>query len=64
VLHGVEDTVSPPQRSEGHMALFPSGTAHHVVAGAGHFMPREQPQAVVDALLTLLARTPAPSTRS
>jgi pimeloyl-ACP methyl ester carboxylesterase len=57
VLHGAEDTVSPPQRSEGHMAFFSAGTARHVVAGAGHFMPREQPRAVVDALLTLLSRT-------
>ena len=57
VLHGAEDTVSPPQRSVGHMALFPAGTARHVVAGAGHFMPREQPAAVVDALLTLVAQT-------
>lgn len=54
VLHGADDGVSPPRRSEAHMALFPPGTARHVVAGAGHFMPREQPQAVVDALLTLL----------
>jgi pimeloyl-ACP methyl ester carboxylesterase len=57
VLHGAEDTVSPPHRSAGHMALFPAGTARHVVAGAGHFMPREQPGAVVDALLTLFAQT-------
>jgi pimeloyl-ACP methyl ester carboxylesterase len=54
VLHGAEDGVSPPRRSEGHMALFPAGTARHIVAGAGHFLPREQPGAVVDALLTLL----------
>jgi pimeloyl-ACP methyl ester carboxylesterase len=40
------------------MALFPAGTARHVVAGAGHFMPREQPRAVVEALLTLLSRKP------
>jgi pimeloyl-ACP methyl ester carboxylesterase len=64
VLHGAEDMVSPPQRSEGHMALFPPGTARHVIAGAGHFMPRERPQAVVDALLTLLKGTPSSSTRS
>jgi pimeloyl-ACP methyl ester carboxylesterase len=57
VLHGAEDGVSPPHRSAGHMALFPTGTARHVVAGAGHFMPREQPSAVADALLTLLSRT-------
>jgi pimeloyl-ACP methyl ester carboxylesterase len=58
VLHGAEDGVSRPQRSEGDMALFPAGTARHIVAGAGHFMPREQPHAVVDALLSLLARAP------
>lgn len=57
VLHGAEDYVSPPHRSEGHMAHFPAGTARHVVAGVGHFMPREQPRAVVDALLTLLSST-------
>lgn len=57
VLHGAEDMVSPPHRSAGHMALFPAGTRRHVVAGAGHFMPREQPGAVIDALRTLLAQT-------
>lgn len=54
VLHGAEDGVSPLRRSEADMALFPAGTARHVVADAGHFMPREQPGAVVNALLTLL----------
>src|SRR5213594_4511800 len=54
VLVGAEDAVSSPRRSEGDMALFPAATARHVVAGAGHFMPREQPDAVVDALRTLL----------
>jgi pimeloyl-ACP methyl ester carboxylesterase len=39
------------------MAFFPAGTVRHVVAKAGHFMPREQPDAVVEALLTLLSRT-------
>jgi pimeloyl-ACP methyl ester carboxylesterase len=37
------------------MELFPAATARHVVAGVGHFMPREQPGAVVDALLSLLS---------
>lgn len=57
VLHGADDTVSRPQRSERDMAMFPPGTARHVITGAGHFMPREKPQAVVEALLTLLAST-------
>jgi pimeloyl-ACP methyl ester carboxylesterase len=55
VLHGADDTVSPPRRSEVEMSMFPAGTPRHVVPGAGHFMPREKPQAVVDALLSLLS---------
>jgi pimeloyl-ACP methyl ester carboxylesterase len=54
VLHGAEDTVAPPHRSEGHLALFPAGTERRVVSGGGHFLPREQPKAVVDAMLHLL----------
>jgi pimeloyl-ACP methyl ester carboxylesterase len=55
VLHGADDTVSPPRRSEADMSMFPAGTARHIVPGAGHFMPREKPQAVVDALCSLLS---------
>ncbi|MBM3225219.1 MAG: alpha/beta hydrolase [Candidatus Tectomicrobia bacterium] len=57
VLHGADDMVSRPQRSEGDMAMFPPGTVRKVIPGVGHFMPREKPQVVVDALLTLLAST-------
>jgi pimeloyl-ACP methyl ester carboxylesterase len=57
VLHGAEDTVVPPHRSEGHLARFPAGTARRVVAGAGQFLPREQPAAIAEAILELLART-------
>ena len=54
VLHGAEDTVGPPGRSEGELSHFPAGTERRVVAGVGHFMPRERPGAVVDALRALL----------
>jgi pimeloyl-ACP methyl ester carboxylesterase len=57
VLHGAEDTVDPPYRSERHLALFPAGTERRVVAGGGHFLPWEQPAAIADAMLKLLART-------
>jgi pimeloyl-ACP methyl ester carboxylesterase len=56
ILHGGDDAVSLSRITERELALFPAATARHVVAGAGHFLPREQPgaAAVVDALLTLL----------
>jgi pimeloyl-ACP methyl ester carboxylesterase len=57
ILHGRDDGVDAPRHSEKHPALFPDGTERHVIPDAGHFLPREQPGAVVDALLSLLART-------
>jgi pimeloyl-ACP methyl ester carboxylesterase len=60
LLHGAEDTVDPPRRSEGDLTRFPPGTERTVVAGAGHFMPRERPDVVADALLALLARDGPP----
>lgn len=57
ILHGGDDAVDPPARSGGHLALFPPGTERHVVPGSGHFMPRERPEAVAEAIRALLART-------
>jgi len=57
VLHGAEDTVDPARQSERHMPFFPAGTERRVVPGGGHFLPREQPAAVAEAILALLART-------
>ena len=57
ILHGRDDGVDPAARSEKHTALFPAGTERRVIPDAGHFLPREQPGAVVDALVSLLART-------
>ena len=57
VLHGAEDTVHPIYRSQRHMHLFPKGTIRRVVPGAGHFVPRERPDAVVEALVQLLDHT-------
>jgi pimeloyl-ACP methyl ester carboxylesterase len=54
ILHGAADTVGPPGRHEGELSRFPAGTERRVVAGVGHFMPREEPSAVVDALLKVL----------
>jgi len=57
ILHGRDDGVDRPQKSEAHLAQFPAGTERRVVPDAGHFLPREQPDAVVEALLALLDRT-------
>jgi pimeloyl-ACP methyl ester carboxylesterase len=57
ILHGRDDGVDRPRKSEPHPALFPDGTERRVVPDAGHFLPRERPGAVVEALRSLLART-------
>ena len=57
ILHGRDDAVDRSRKSEGHPVLFPDGTERRVVPDAGHFLPREQPGAVVEALRSLLART-------
>ena len=57
ILHGRDDGVDRPRKSERHLALFPDGTERRVVPDAGHFLPREQPGAVVEALRSLRART-------
>ena len=53
ILHGGDDAVSS-RRSEKELELFPKGTERRVIPGVGHFMPREAPAAVVDALEALL----------
>ncbi len=56
ILHGATDGVDPPKASEKHVAMFSRLAARHVVPGAGHFLPREAPGAVVDAIRQLLAQ--------
>jgi pimeloyl-ACP methyl ester carboxylesterase len=56
ILEGADDTVASPRRSEAHLALFPAGTERRVVPGAGHFMPRERPDAVAEAIVALLGK--------
>jgi pimeloyl-ACP methyl ester carboxylesterase len=53
ILHGGDDAVSS-RRSEKELELFPKGTERRVIPGVGHFMPREKPEEVASALLTLL----------
>ena len=50
VLHGESDGVSPPQSSERHDRFFTGPYQRRVVPVAGHFLPREAPEAVVQAV--------------
>ncbi len=59
VLYGADDGVGgpPPADSPAERAVFTSRTARRVVSGAGHFLPREKPEAVASALLEIVGST-------
>jgi len=57
VLHGEADGVWPPQASEDNAERFIGGYERRVVPRAGHFLPRETPKAVVEAVRELLGGT-------
>lgn len=59
VLHGAADEVDLPELSEHHAGQFTGSYRREVVPRAGHFLPRETPQAVVDAVSELIAATAA-----
>jgi pimeloyl-ACP methyl ester carboxylesterase len=49
-LQGECDGVSPPSRPAHHASRFTGPYQHRVIAVAGHFLPREAPEAVVQAI--------------
>ena len=55
-LYGANDGIARPaaEASPAERAVFPKLVAHRVVQGAGHFLPREKPEAMSAALLELL----------
>ena len=57
VLYGANDGIAKPSAngSPAERAAFTSLVARRVIEGAGHFLPREKPEAVSSALLELLA---------
>jgi len=59
VLLGADDGVGgpPPADSPGERASFTALAARRIVSGAGHFLPREKPDAVSSALMELMATT-------
>jgi pimeloyl-ACP methyl ester carboxylesterase len=59
VLHGADDALdrAPAEATAAEKASFPKLLARRIVAGSGHFMPREKPEAVSSAMLEVLAAT-------
>jgi pimeloyl-ACP methyl ester carboxylesterase len=59
VLLGADDGVGgpPPADSPAERASFTALAARRIVSGAGHFLPREKPDAVSSALMELIATT-------
>jgi pimeloyl-ACP methyl ester carboxylesterase len=55
VLYGADDGVRKPPAASVDQALFTKLVAREVIPGAGHFLPREKPDAVSSAMLKLLA---------
>jgi pimeloyl-ACP methyl ester carboxylesterase len=57
VLHGADDALdrTPAETPPAERASFTSLVGRRIVAGSGHFMPREKPDAVSAAILELLA---------
>ncbi|MGI4792174.1 MAG: alpha/beta fold hydrolase [Janthinobacterium lividum] len=51
VLHGAEDGASLAASTEGQEALFTGGYRREVLPGVGHFIQREQPEAVVKVII-------------
>jgi pimeloyl-ACP methyl ester carboxylesterase len=56
VLHGACDGVGPPEQSEKHARYFSGPYERKLVPVAGHFLSRETPGAVVEAVLALTRR--------
>lgn len=59
VLHGADDALdrAPAETPPAESASFTQLIARRVVAGSGHFMPREKPDAVSSAMFEVLAAT-------
>jgi pimeloyl-ACP methyl ester carboxylesterase len=55
VLHGACDGVGPAEQSEHHARHFTARYERRVIPVAGHFLSRETPEAVVQAVCELLA---------
>jgi pimeloyl-ACP methyl ester carboxylesterase len=52
-LHGASDGVHPPDETESHARFFSGPYTRRVVPVAGHFLPREAPEALAQAIREL-----------
>ncbi|KAI8671923.1 Alpha/beta hydrolase [Fusarium sp. Ph1] len=55
MLQGENDSDNLPATSEGKEQLFLQSYARHIVPGVGHFIPREAPEQVLNAIQQLLS---------
>jgi pimeloyl-ACP methyl ester carboxylesterase len=54
-LYGADDGIArPAAENPNERVQFPMLMARRVIAGAGHFLPREKPEAVSAAILEVL----------
>ena len=53
MLHGNEEGATRPETSAGKERHFTQGYRSEIVKGAGHFIQRENPLAVIGALVSL-----------
>ena len=56
VLHGACDGVGPPEQSEKHSRFFKGPYDRKLIPVAGHFLSRETPAVVVEAVMALAKR--------
>ena len=57
LIYGADDALAKPSPDgTADRALFPRLVDRRIVSGAGHFLPREKPEAVSTALLELLSK--------
>jgi pimeloyl-ACP methyl ester carboxylesterase len=54
IMHGGDDALATARLSDRELAMFPAGTERVIVPNVGHFMPRENPEALAKALIRLL----------
>jgi pimeloyl-ACP methyl ester carboxylesterase len=56
VIHGADDDVNPPRKSEGNERYFSGGYERHLFDGVGHNPPQESPRVFAEAVLALGGR--------